>query len=223
MRPVRPFRMGEVFRQATEATPLSAARDTALRIAEEFGVSVQAAQIHLFVFLGAVAAGTIFGGPVGDRLGRKWVIWASILGVLPFTLALPYVNLFWTGVLSVAIGVILASAFSAIVVFAYFVFPWYFVVGRDVAGLHVVRGDGAAFPGRDVEGPDVLRTRVGVAFAHRARVDARHPEACRLEQIHGVVADQCEVEIARARAVGVERRAVFPAHSSDGASAQHRL
>ncbi|MBA3555862.1 MAG: MFS transporter, partial [Gemmatimonadales bacterium] len=63
---------------------------------EKFGVSVQSAQIHLFVFLGAVAAGTIIGGPVGDRLGRKWVIWASILGVLPFTLALPYVNLFWT-------------------------------------------------------------------------------------------------------------------------------
>jgi FSR family fosmidomycin resistance protein-like MFS transporter len=72
----------------------------------KFGVSVQSAQVHLFGFLGAVAAGTIIGGPVGDRLGRKWVIWASILGVLPFTLALPYVNLFWTGVLSVAIGVI---------------------------------------------------------------------------------------------------------------------
>jgi len=85
---------------------------------ERFGLSVQSAQLHLFVFLGAVAAGTIIGGPVGDRLGRKWVIWASILGVLPFTLALPYVNLFWTGVLSVAIGVILASAFSAILVFA---------------------------------------------------------------------------------------------------------
>jgi MFS transporter, FSR family, fosmidomycin resistance protein len=79
---------------------------------------VQSAQLHLFVFLGAVAAGTIIGGPVGDRLGRKWVIWASILGVLPFTLALPYVNLLWTGVLSVVIGVILASAFSAILVFA---------------------------------------------------------------------------------------------------------
>jgi len=85
---------------------------------ERFGLSVQSAQLHLFVFLGAVAAGTIIGGPVGDRLGRKWVIWASILGVLPFTLALPYVGLFWTGVLSVAIGVILASAFSAILVFA---------------------------------------------------------------------------------------------------------
>ena len=83
-----------------------------------FGVSVQSAQIYLFVFLGAVATGTIIGGPVGDRIGRKYVIWCSILGVLPFTLALPYVNLFWTGVLSVAIGLILSSAFSAILVYA---------------------------------------------------------------------------------------------------------
>ena len=83
-----------------------------------FGVSVQSAQLHLFAFLGAVAAGTIIGGPVGDRFGRKLVIWCSILGVLPFTLALPYVSLFWTGVLSVLIGLILASAFSAILVYA---------------------------------------------------------------------------------------------------------
>ncbi len=83
-----------------------------------FGVGVQSAQLHLFAFLGAVAAGTIIGGPVGDRVGRKLVIWCSILGVLPFTLALPYVNLFWTGVLSVLIGLILASAFSAILVYA---------------------------------------------------------------------------------------------------------
>lgn len=83
-----------------------------------FGVSVQSAQIHLFAFLGAVAAGTIIGGPVGDRFGRKYVIWCSILGVLPFTLLLPYVNLFWTGVLTVIIGIILASAFSAILVYA---------------------------------------------------------------------------------------------------------
>ena len=83
-----------------------------------FGVGVQSAQLHLFAFLGAVAAGTIVGGPVGDRFGRKLVIWCSILGVLPFTLALPYVSLFWTGVLSVVIGFILASAFSAILVYA---------------------------------------------------------------------------------------------------------
>jgi FSR family fosmidomycin resistance protein-like MFS transporter len=84
----------------------------------KFHLSVQSAQIHLFAFLGAVAAGTIIGGPVGDRVGRKYVIWCSILGVLPFTLALPYANLFWTGVLSVVIGLILASAFSAILVYA---------------------------------------------------------------------------------------------------------
>jgi FSR family fosmidomycin resistance protein-like MFS transporter len=84
----------------------------------KFHVSVQNAEIHLFIFLGAVAAGTIAGGPIGDRLGRKYVIWCSILGVLPFTLVLPYADLFWTGVLSVIIGLILASAFSAIVVYA---------------------------------------------------------------------------------------------------------
>jgi FSR family fosmidomycin resistance protein-like MFS transporter len=83
-----------------------------------FGVSVQSAQLHLFAFLGAVAAGTIIGGPVGDRFGRKLVIWCSILGVLPFTLALPYVDLRWTGALSVVIGFVLASAFSAILVYA---------------------------------------------------------------------------------------------------------
>src|SRR4051794_15811276 len=83
-----------------------------------FGVSVQNAQMHLFAFLAAVAAGTIVGGPVGDRFGRKLVIWCSILGVLPFTLALPYVGLRWTGALSVLIGFVLASAFSAILVYA---------------------------------------------------------------------------------------------------------
>jgi MFS transporter, FSR family, fosmidomycin resistance protein len=85
---------------------------------EKFGVSVQSAQVHLFIFLGAVAAGTILGGPIGDRIGRRFVILWSILGVLPFTLALPYANLLWTEILSVIIGVILASAFSAIVVYA---------------------------------------------------------------------------------------------------------
>ncbi|MEO6982873.1 MAG: MFS transporter [Edaphobacter sp.] len=83
-----------------------------------FHVSVASSQIHLFVFLGAVAAGTLIGGPVGDKVGRKLVIWCSILGVLPFTLLLPYANLFWTGVLSVVIGFVIASAFSAILVYA---------------------------------------------------------------------------------------------------------
>src|SRR5258706_8363241 len=84
----------------------------------KFHVSVRSEQIHLFVFLGAVALGTIIGGPVGDRIGRKLVIWCSILRILPFTLALPHVNLFWTEILSVVIGLILASAFSVIVVYA---------------------------------------------------------------------------------------------------------
>jgi len=85
---------------------------------DKFHVTLRSAEIHLFAFFGAVAAGTFFGGPVGDRMGRKLVIWYSILGVLPFTLLLPYANLFWTGILSVVIGLILASAFSTILVFA---------------------------------------------------------------------------------------------------------
>jgi MFS transporter, FSR family, fosmidomycin resistance protein len=89
----------------------------------KFHLPVQSAQIHLFMFAGAIAAGTIIGGPIGDRIGRKYVIWCSILGVLPFTLVLPYANLFWTGVLSVVIGVILASAFSAILVYAQELMP----------------------------------------------------------------------------------------------------
>jgi MFS transporter, FSR family, fosmidomycin resistance protein len=90
---------------------------------DHFGVSVQSAQLHLFLFLGAVALGTLVGGPVGDRVGRKYVIWVSILGVLPFTLLLPHANLFWTSVLSVIIGLILSSAFSAILVYAQELLP----------------------------------------------------------------------------------------------------
>ena len=84
----------------------------------KFHTTVQSAQLYLFLFLGSAAVGTIAGGPVGDRIGRKRVIWGSILGVVPFTLLLPYVNLFWTAVLSVFIGLILASAFTAILVYA---------------------------------------------------------------------------------------------------------
>ncbi len=84
----------------------------------KFGVSVRISQIYLFVFLGAVAAGTVIGGPIGDRIGRKYVIWCSIVGALPFTLVLPYANLAWTCILSVLIGLILASAFTAILVYA---------------------------------------------------------------------------------------------------------
>src|SRR5689334_8060995 len=89
----------------------------------KFHISVQSAQLHLFGFLAGVAAGTFAGGPIGDRIGRKVVIWVSILGVLPFTLALPYASLFWTSVLSVVIGLVLASAFSAILVYGQELLP----------------------------------------------------------------------------------------------------
>jgi FSR family fosmidomycin resistance protein-like MFS transporter len=115
-----------------------------------FGVSIRVAQVHLSVFLAAVALGTFLGGPVGDRIGRKYVIWVSILGVLPFTLLLPHVNLFWTGVLSVIIGMVLASAFPAIVVFGQELVPG--KVGM-ISGLFFgfafgVAGLGAAVLGR---------------------------------------------------------------------------
>jgi MFS transporter, FSR family, fosmidomycin resistance protein len=90
---------------------------------EKFHVSVASAQLHLFVFLFAMAIGTLFGGPIGDRIGRKLVIWVSILGVAPFTLLLPHANLLWTGILTFLIGIILASAFSAILVFAQELIP----------------------------------------------------------------------------------------------------
>ncbi len=89
----------------------------------KFQVSVQHAQIFLFIFLFAVAAGTLLGGPIGDRFGRKYVIWFSILGVAPFTLLLPHANLFWTAILSAVIGFVLASAFSAILVYAQELLP----------------------------------------------------------------------------------------------------
>jgi MFS transporter, FSR family, fosmidomycin resistance protein len=90
---------------------------------EKFQVSVRTAQVHLFVFLLAMALGTLFGGPLGDRIGRKRVIWVSILGIAPFTLMLPYVDLMWVGILTFVIGLILSSAFSAIVVFAQELMP----------------------------------------------------------------------------------------------------
>lgn len=90
---------------------------------QRFNVSVQTSQIMLFIFLAAVAAGTLIGGSAGDRYGRKLVIWISILGVLPFTLILPYASLWWTGVLSVVIGFVIASAFSAILVYAQELLP----------------------------------------------------------------------------------------------------
>jgi FSR family fosmidomycin resistance protein-like MFS transporter len=123
---------------------------------ERFVVAVRAAQLHLFLCLAAVAVGTLAGGALGDRFGRKFVIWLSIFGVLPFTLALPYANLFWTGVLSVPIGLILASALPAIVVYGQELVP--FRVGT-VAGLFFglafgLGGIGAALVGQiaDVTG-----------------------------------------------------------------------
>ena len=117
---------------------------------QHFGVSIRGAQVHLSIFLAAVAIGTFLGGPLGDRIGRKYVIWVSILGVLPFTLLLPHVNLFWTGVLSVIIGMVLASAFPAIVVFGQELVPG--KVGM-ISGLFFgfafgVAGLGAAVLGR---------------------------------------------------------------------------
>ena len=128
----------------------------------KFQLSVQSAQLYLFAFLFAVAVGTVVGGPVGDRIGRKYVIWASILGVAPFTLALPYANLFWTGVLVAIIGVILASAFSAILVYAQELLP-----GRIgmVSGLFFgfafgMGGIGAAVLGK-------LADQSGVGFVYQ--------------------------------------------------------
>lgn len=90
---------------------------------EKFNVSVQSSQLYLFIFLFATAAGTLAGGPIGYKIGRKYVIWVSILGTAPFALMLPYADLFWTGVLIVPIGIILASAFSAILVYAQELIP----------------------------------------------------------------------------------------------------
>jgi FSR family fosmidomycin resistance protein-like MFS transporter len=90
---------------------------------DKFHVSVQQSQFYLFIFLGSIAAGTLIGGPIGDRFGRKYVIWFSILGVAPFTLMLPHANFTWTIILAVMIGLILSSAFSAIIVYAQELLP----------------------------------------------------------------------------------------------------
>jgi len=127
-----------------------------------FHVPVRTAQMLLFLFLGSVAAGTLAGGPIGDRVGRRAVIWVSILGVLPFTLLMPFADLFWTAVLSVIIGLVLSSAFSAIVVYAQELMP-----GRvgTVAGLFFglafgVGGLGAALLGR-------MADRMGIEAVYR--------------------------------------------------------
>ena len=129
---------------------------------DQFGVPVQRAQIYLFVYLGAFALGTLAGGPIGDKIGRNVVIWFSILGALPFTLALPYANEFWTVVLMVPIGLILSSAFSAILVYAQELLP-----GRvgTVAGLFFglafgMGGIGAALLGE-------LADHTSISFVYR--------------------------------------------------------
>ncbi len=129
---------------------------------ERFGLTTQESQIMLFVFLGAMAVGVVIGGPIGDRLGPLWVIWVSILGVLPFTLALPYVDLFWTGVLSVCIGVILASAFPAIIVYAQELVP-----GRVgmIAGLFF--GFAFGVGGLAAAGLGFLADARGIEFVYR--------------------------------------------------------
>ncbi|MCR4266692.1 MFS transporter [Nitratireductor sp. ZSWI3] len=128
---------------------------------EKFGLSVQQSQILLFIFLGSVAAGTVLGGLIGDRIGSKTVIWFSILGVLPFTLALPYADLFWTPVLTIAIGLILASAFPQIVVLAQELLP-----GRVgmVAGMFFGFAFGAGGLGAAALG--ILADRHGIEFVY---------------------------------------------------------
>ncbi len=129
---------------------------------EKFHLPVQSAQLCLFVFLFAVALGGLIGGPVGDRVGRKRVIWFSILGVAPFTMALPYVDLMWTGILSFVIGLILASAFSAILVFAQELMPG--KIGA-VSGLFFGLAFGMGGIGAAVLG--AVADRHGIEFVYR--------------------------------------------------------
>jgi FSR family fosmidomycin resistance protein-like MFS transporter len=129
---------------------------------DRFHMPVRNAQLLLFLFLASTAVGTFAGGPVGDRIGRKYVIWGSIVGVLPFTLALPYANLFWTGVLSVLIGLILSSAFSAILVYAQDLMPSRIgtVSGLFFGFAFGMGGIGAALLGR-------LADRTSIAFVYQ--------------------------------------------------------
>jgi FSR family fosmidomycin resistance protein-like MFS transporter len=128
----------------------------------KFHVSIQSAQLYLFLFLGSAAIGTLIGGPIGDRIGRKYVIWVSIVGVLPFTLALPYANLLWTSILSVVIALVLSSAFSAILVYGQELLPG--KVGM-ISGLFFglafgMGGIGAAFLG-------ALADRTSIEFVYK--------------------------------------------------------
>ncbi|MGN6293236.1 MAG: MFS transporter [Chitinophagaceae bacterium] len=128
---------------------------------DKFHLTVQQSQWYLFIFLGSVAAGTLLGGPLGDRFGRKYIIWISILGVAPFTLLLPHANLFWTGVLSAIIGVVLASAFSAILVYAQELVPG--KVGM-IAGLFFGFAFGMGGLGSALLGKLADMTSIGYVF-----------------------------------------------------------
>ncbi len=130
---------------------------------EKFGLSVQSAQVHLFIFLFASALGTLVGGPLGDRIGRKPVIWMSILGVAPFALLLPHANLYWTTALTIVIGLIISSAFSAILVFAQELIPG--KVGM-VSGLFFGFAFGMGGLGAAVLG--VLADRTSIDFVYQA-------------------------------------------------------
>lgn len=129
---------------------------------EKFHVTVESAQMYLFLFLAAVAAGTFAGGPIGDRIGRKRVIWFSILGAAPFALALPYADLFWTAVLSVVIGLVMSSAFSAIVVFAQELVPNNvgMIAGLFFGLMFGISGIGAAAMG-------ALADTTGIEYVYR--------------------------------------------------------
>jgi FSR family fosmidomycin resistance protein-like MFS transporter len=130
---------------------------------EKFGLSVQSAQVHLFIFLFASAVGTLVGGPIGDRIGRKPVIWVSILGVAPFALLLPHADLFWTTTLTIVIGLVLSSAFSAILVYAQELMPG--KVGM-VSGLFFGFAFGMGGLGAAVLG--LLADRTSIEFVYKA-------------------------------------------------------
>jgi MFS transporter, FSR family, fosmidomycin resistance protein len=129
---------------------------------EKFGVSTQTAQLYLFIFLAANAVGAFFGGPLGDRFGRKYVIWFSIRGALPFSLALPYAGLFGSAVLTIFIGLIISSATSSIIVFAQELMPHRFgmISGMFFGVAFGIGGPGAAVLGR-------VADRTGIAFVYQ--------------------------------------------------------
>ena len=130
---------------------------------EKFAVSVASSQLHLFLFFGAVVAGTFFGGPIGDRIGRKAVIWVSFLGVAPFALALPYANLAWTAVLAVGIGLVMSSAFAALVVYAQEAVP-----GRVGMVSGVMFGLMFGISGIGAAGLGELADRHGIEWVYQA-------------------------------------------------------